>query len=127
MNIIANAILRGKSVALVSNNNPAVDNVRDKLNKYNYGFIYAHLGNKKNQEAFFSIQLTETRDITKNQLDLESLERIKNEVVDYSHKLMGLMAKEREQQSIKEKLDALRLEQAYYNSWMNAFISVFSI
>ncbi|WP_299976550.1 AAA domain-containing protein [Desulfobacula sp.] len=116
LNIIANVMLRGKNVALVSNNNAAVDNVRDKLNKYNYGYIYAQLGRKEKQEKFFLNQSNIIREIVPNQLDSEDLKRTKNELLECSTKLRQLMKKEREQQQIKEKLNALRLEQAYYNN-----------
>ena len=36
LNIVANLLMQGKTVGVVSNNNAAVDNVRDKLSKYEY-------------------------------------------------------------------------------------------
>lgn len=53
LNIIANlAIMQGKSVAVVSNNNEAVKNVKNKLEKNGYGFIVADLGRKQKREKF---------------------------------------------------------------------------
>ncbi|MGY3725346.1 AAA domain-containing protein [Granulicatella balaenopterae] len=52
LNIIANIIMNGQSVAVVSNNNAATKNVLDKLMKYDVGFVAAYLGNKKNKEQF---------------------------------------------------------------------------
>ena len=47
LNIIANlAIMQNKTVAVVSNNNEAVKNVKEKLEKNGYGFILADLGRK---------------------------------------------------------------------------------
>lgn len=40
-------------MAVVSNNNEAVKNVIEKLQKEHYGFLAAFLGRKKNQEEFF--------------------------------------------------------------------------
>lgn len=50
LNIIANAYMSGKTVAVVSNNNSATSNVVEKLDKYGVGFSAAFLGNKDNNE-----------------------------------------------------------------------------
>lgn len=53
LNILANlAIMRGNTVAVVSGNNAAVQNVKDKLEKAGYGFIVADLGNNKKKTSF---------------------------------------------------------------------------
>lgn len=56
LNIVANLILSNKSVLIVSNNNSAVANVAEKLQKENLGFIVAQLGNAENKEAFIKNQ-----------------------------------------------------------------------
>lgn len=53
LNLIANVVYRGKSIGIVSNNNSAIENVKDKLEKKGYGFLTAHLGNNENQKRFF--------------------------------------------------------------------------
>lgn len=53
LNIIANCIFRGKSIAIVSGNNSATKNVLDKLNNQGYGFLNAFLGNEDNIVKFF--------------------------------------------------------------------------
>ena len=54
LNIIANLIVQNKSVAIVSNNNSAVFNIFEKLQKYGYERVAASLGNNKNKQAFFN-------------------------------------------------------------------------
>lgn len=54
LNIVSNILLRGKTVAIVSNNNTAVENVYEKLEKAGLGYLVAKLGNRKNREEFFS-------------------------------------------------------------------------
>ena len=54
LNLIANAVLQGKSVAIVSNNNAATKNVREKLGEFK--FIVASLGSLENQRNFFDSQ-----------------------------------------------------------------------
>ena len=58
LNIIANIILQGKTVQIVSNNNSATDNVYEKLcsPKYNLGFIAATLGKSDNKKHFIENQ-----------------------------------------------------------------------
>lgn len=53
LNIVANAILMGKTVAVVSGNNEATFNVFEKLDKNQLSFLTAFLGNKENIEKFF--------------------------------------------------------------------------
>lgn len=52
-NIVANYIARGGSVAVVSGNNEATRNVKDKFESTGFGYLNAFLGNAKNVEAFF--------------------------------------------------------------------------
>ena len=54
LNIVANLLMQGKTVGVVSNNNAAVDNVRDKLSKYEHGALMAELGNRTRRQAFFA-------------------------------------------------------------------------
>lgn len=55
LNIIANIVMRGYTVAIVSNNNSATDNVFEKLQKYHYDYIAAQLGSDENKKALFNI------------------------------------------------------------------------
>lgn len=54
LNIIANVLLQNKTVAVVSNNNAAVDNVYEKLEKAGLGHVVAKLGSNDNKAAFFA-------------------------------------------------------------------------
>ncbi len=54
LNILANILLRGQTVAVLSNNNAAVENVYEKLEKYGLGYLVAKLGNQDKREAFFA-------------------------------------------------------------------------
>lgn len=56
LNIIANIILQGKTVIVVSNNNSATANVQEKLQKYGLDFMVATLGKKDNKESFIENQ-----------------------------------------------------------------------
>ena len=53
LNIIANVVARGQSVAIVSGNNSATENVQEKLEEYGFGFMTSLLGNYQNRKDFF--------------------------------------------------------------------------
>lgn len=56
LNIIANILLQNKTVAVVSNNNAATENVFEKLQKHHLDFFAAQLGNSENKKAFIENQ-----------------------------------------------------------------------
>lgn len=58
LNIIANILISGKTVQIVSNNNSATENVLEKLSdpKYNIGFIIAPLEKSENKTKFINTQ-----------------------------------------------------------------------
>ena len=60
LNLIANAVIQKKTIAVVSNNNKAIMNVQEKMDKAGYGQIIALLGSIQNRENFFS-ELKESR------------------------------------------------------------------
>lgn len=79
LNIIANLMVQNKTVAIVSNNNSAVFNVREKLEKYGYGMVVASLGNKSNKETFFD-NISEQTINPDFKISKERLEKAKDEV-----------------------------------------------
>lgn len=58
LNIIANLLISGKTVQVVSNNNSATENVLEKLSqeKYGMGFVVAPLGKQENKKRFIENQ-----------------------------------------------------------------------
>ncbi|MFK4439183.1 hypothetical protein ABH897_003960 [Paenibacillus sp. RC73] len=116
LNIIANlTIMQNKTVAVVSGNNAAVQNVKDKLEKSGYGFFVASLGNAENQKAFFEHipQYDKSEEWKSEQSVPELMHRIK-ELDDQIHKLMEL---QNEQAQLKQQLAAYQLEQQHYEHY----------
>lgn len=64
LNIIANVVMSGKTVMVVSNNNSATDNVFEKLKKYGYGYIAAQMGSSKNKSDFIADKQTQYPDFS---------------------------------------------------------------
>ena len=58
LNIIANVLTQGKTVLIVSNNNAAVENIKEKLasDKYKLDFFVAQLGSSNKKNEFVSCQ-----------------------------------------------------------------------
>lgn len=80
LNIIANVILQGKTVAVVSNNNAATANVAEKLAKYGLEFLVAQLGNKNNKTAFFASQPKFYPDFNSAAMDPQEIQELKGRV-----------------------------------------------
>ena len=56
LNIVSNLLVQKKSILVVSNNNSAVENVAEKLEKEGLGFLVAQLGSVRNKEKFVEVQ-----------------------------------------------------------------------
>ena len=59
LNIALNLVLSGKSVMVVAGSNSAVENVVEKLNEQQMGFLVAKLGRRANKEDFVKFQQVE--------------------------------------------------------------------
>lgn len=70
LNIIANILMQGQTVMVVSNNNSATTNIQEKLQKYGLDFIVASLGSRDNKEAFIINQPSLPEDMVNWKLDL---------------------------------------------------------
>lgn len=117
LNIIANAIVNEKTVAVVSNNNAATANVFEKLDKYGVGFIAAYLGNKENKEKFFDDQVQtypEMATWVMNSKDYKNLEKI----LETSGNDLEKMLKVKNTVAIlRQELSALGVEKEYFNTY----------
>ncbi|MBB5619309.1 superfamily I DNA and/or RNA helicase [Pedobacter cryoconitis] len=109
LNIIANLIVQNKTVAIVSNNNTAVFNVREKLEKYGYEMIVASLGNKDNKALFFDNidEQTVNQDF---KISEERLTKAMNEVRDLDSILMKCFEYRNKLATLKTKLSDAELE-----------------
>ncbi|WP_440200659.1 AAA domain-containing protein [Alistipes shahii] len=59
LNIVANLVVQEKTVLVVSNNNSAIENVVEKLEKKGLGFLTALLGSRERKTAFVETQAIE--------------------------------------------------------------------
>ncbi|RXJ55241.1 AAA domain-containing protein [Candidatus Marinarcus aquaticus] len=113
LNIIANLIMRNKTIAIVSNNNAATKNVFEKLEKYDLSFISAFLGNKDNKEEFFSNQNTKYPEFIKNKKDID-LNNFTETIVDDIESLKVMLEQNNELSKLKQLQMELKVEKNHF-------------
>ncbi len=119
LNIIANAILNDKTVAVVSNNNSATANVLEKLQNYGVDFIAAYLGNNENKERFFSEQTRTYPDMTTWVLTNSSYNTVKKALEAKGDELKKMLKAKNKCAVLKQELSALSVEKEYFHTYYN--------
>lgn len=118
LNILANlTIVMGKSVGVVSFNNEAVKNVKDKLDKQKYGFLVADLGRAEKRENFF--QNLPTIDVAEWKYD-DKLEELQARIKELNQILTQLLAEANRLAQLKQELAAYHLEQQHFEQYFAA-------
>ncbi|WP_024644317.1 AAA domain-containing protein [Pseudomonas syringae] len=113
LNIIANILLQGKTVAVVSNNNSAVTNVYEKLGKCGLDYLVARLGSVENQKAFFAERASRP---STNPEPAPSMESIQGVLQQLKRHLSALNAAAQLQIEINE----LEIERRYLVEWQQS-------
>lgn len=127
LNIIANVVGRGGSVAVVSNNNSAIKNVQEKLEKYQYGFLTAELGKKENREDFIQSGQTCYPDYVRGRYDTQGVIRACRDVEDIERQLIDMFEQQNRYAVLQQqKTDILR-EQAYFEKYFQENFKPLSI
>lgn len=107
LNIIANAIVRGKTVAMTSNNNYATDNVLDKLKSYGLDFLAAPLGNVDNVDRFFESYSSEVPNLKKEKVNSKAID-------NFFLGLSRYFDTEKKKEGFKQNLLDLELEYKHF-------------
>lgn len=120
LNIIANIIMQGKTVQIVSNNNAAIENVYEKLSlpQYNLEFIVASLGNANNKKLFIenqNIDYPEFSDWHIGDLKENALTEVKNK----SEQLGNVFDKQEKLAILKQELAQIKQEEKYFEEYLN--------
>lgn len=112
LNIIANIIKNGQTVAVVSNNNAATDNVYEKLEKYNLDYLCARLGKRENKEEFIIKQTGKYPEFAPK---LENEDLIQNEVTKLNQDIIEIFKVQNCVAKLKENLSEIRVQHDYFN------------
>jgi len=114
LNLIANAVMREESVAIVSSNNSAIANVLEKLQKYNVDFIAAYLGNSNNKNKFIESQKQLPQEIKTWKLSDRLRKTISLQIADLCIALNTMLEKRNKLSRIRQELDAIEVEHKHF-------------
>lgn len=117
LNIIANAVRNGKSVAVVSNNNSATLNVAEKMEKQGLSFLTAFLGSLQNKSQFLDAQTGVYPDMQTWHMDKVAEEKLSKEVQQLSEELNNMLSFRNRIAEIDQELLALKPEQYYFEEY----------
>lgn len=120
LNIIANALINGKNVAVVSNNNSATDNVFEKLQKYGFDYIAAQLGNSSNKADFIENKQSDYPDFSKDILSKDEMKALSNEIFSLEADLKKLLEYENLIAQHKRELSELQTEKTYFDNYYSS-------
>ncbi len=121
LNIIANLLLAGKNVQVVSNNNVAVENIYDKLQALQLDFLAAQLGKLENQEQFFNSQTGLYPNISNWKISGGgAVSHLDKQIRDNTK--IALLVFERQEKAaiLKEELHQLTIEQQHFEQYLSA-------
>ena len=120
LNIIANILMQGKTVQIVSNNNSATKNVYEKLSsqKYGLGFIAAVLGRREKKEEFIKAQENTYPDFTGWKLEKEQ-SLLRKEISDKSKEFKAVFDKQEKLANLKQEQAQLATELEYFNQYVD--------
>lgn len=114
LNIIANLVVQGKTVAVVSGNNAATANVLEKLDKSGFGFICAPLGNSKNKSLFLDGQSGRYPDMSSWELPPAERVKLQSTIHRRVDELGEMLTAQNRIAEIREQLSALEREKKYF-------------
>lgn len=119
LNIIANILMQGKTVQIVSNNNSATANVYEKLSspKYNLGFLVAALGNAKNKKEFINQQDASYPDFSLWKPE-EDRDDLYDGVREKSIQLKGVFDKQEKLARLRQEQSQLATEIEYFEQYV---------
>ena len=116
LNIIANLIIQGKTIQVISNNNSAIDNVLEKMAAPQYGvdFIAARLGNNENKEVFIENQTGSYPDLSAWVNNEYSTPEVLSALQKKLPRLLEVFKDKNLLAELRQKLYAIQLEQKHY-------------
>ncbi|MBK24688.1 MAG: DNA helicase [Halobacteriovorax sp.] len=113
LNLIANIVSNGQSVAVVSSNNSATKNVLEKLEKNDVCFISAYLGNTSNKKDFIETQ-SDTPNLKEWELSAEDIEKLNDEISTKYTELEEKLEKQIKLSELKQEYSGIVLEERHF-------------
>lgn len=120
LNLIANIVKDGKSVAVVSNNNSATDNIYEKLQANGVDFIAACLGSVKNKQKFVSNQYMLLKEkLISWKLNTTKQRKINSEINMLSNKIADVLKEKNRLAILQSEFESIATEQKYFLAYFN--------
>lgn len=121
LNIIANLLIREKTVQVVSNNNSAIENIIEKLSspKYELDFFVASLGRTEKKQAFIKSQTGVYPDFSKWRKDRNGKSVRVAEINARGVELQTVYQNQNRLAELAEELKIVEIEQKHFLSVMN--------
>lgn len=119
LNIVANLLVRGKTVLIVSNNNSATANVLEKLAapECGLGFLVAPLGNADNKKEFILTQTGKYPDLTGWEAGAEAERDLQERTRELASELSSVFESQKRLALARQELKALQLEKKYFEQY----------
>lgn len=117
LNIIANVVGSGGSVAVVSNNNTATENVQEKLEKYGYGFLTAELGKRENKDVFILSGQTAYPDFVKNKYNMQEVMQARQDAWVLGERLVSMFELQNRHAALKQEMSGILREKEYFDRY----------
>lgn len=114
LNIISNVIKTGKNVAVVSNNNSAIENVYEKLKNNSLDYICAFLGKVDNKIEFINNQ---TGLYPKFENSLINEQFLEEKVGVLNNELQEIFTLQNDIANLKSLLEQVRLEHKHFDKY----------
>lgn len=112
LNIIANIVKRGQTVAVVSNNNSATDNIYEKMQKYGLEYICAQLGKRDNKKEFINNQTGQYPEFDE---PIEGRNELETKIEKLNSDIVKIFELKNKMAILKNELSQIQLEHMYFN------------
>lgn len=116
LNLIANIIIRKMNCQVVSNNNTAIENIDEKLKRYELDFIEAVLGKKANKDSFIENQKEHIPSFT---ISAQPLSEIASQLKKINELVKKIYEYRKEIALLIQKKKELTLEYKYFIQYLN--------
>ncbi|KES19702.1 Superfamily I DNA and RNA helicase or helicase subunit [Gilliamella apicola SCGC AB-598-B02] len=112
LNIVANILINNRTVAILSNNNSAVENVYEKLAKYQLDYLVAKLGSNYKRKNFFDGELEVSHQKQEYTISLQRINNLTNTLIEH------LQAKN-QIAFLQAQIDELAIEKSCFQNWQS--------
>ncbi|EFK0418721.1 AAA family ATPase, partial [Escherichia coli] len=112
LNIVANILIQNKTVAILSNNNSAVSNVYEKMDKQRLGYVVARLGSTENRQQFFSTSISRSEEVLPDSPSANMIDDVLQQVKKHLNAINQVA-------SLKAEINELSVEYKYLQQWQS--------